>query len=89
MGDLHHDHMNKNSTPAGKQSGNPGIKYFLEFMQEYKSNDFGYHKTKVAQLLTVAREQELTEHPAGSSNRALRSLEKCADPCTEHHRACK
>ena len=46
-------------------------------LQEFKTSDFPYNKKKVAQLLTVLREQQMAENPAGGSSRKLRSEEKC------------
>lgn len=47
-------------------------------LQEFKGHEFGWNKKKVAQLLTVAREQNMAEFPLGGSTRKLRALEKCA-----------
>ena len=41
--------------------------------QEFKPSDFGWHKTKIAQLLTVKRERTLA---AGVSKRDARAAEK-------------
>ena len=43
--------------------------------QEFKGSDFGWHKTKIAQMLTVKRERELAE---GVSKRDSRAAEKRA-----------
>ena len=50
----------------------------LPTLQEFKGHEFGWNKKKVAQLLTVAREQSMAEFPVGGSTRKLRALEKCA-----------
>jgi len=44
--------------------------------QEFKASDFGYYKTKVAQLLTVAREQKLAEAGPSLKPRTLKAEEK-------------
>ena len=47
-------------------------------LQEFKASDFGYYKTKVAQLLTVAREQKLAEAGPSVKPRTLKAEEKYA-----------
>ena len=41
--------------------------------QDFKGSDFGWHKTKIAQMLTIKRERELAE---GVSKRDSRAAEK-------------
>jgi hypothetical protein len=43
--------------------------------QEFKGSDFGWHKTKIAQMLTIKRERELAE---GVSKRDSRAAAKRA-----------
>ncbi|KAK9806382.1 hypothetical protein WJX72_012269 [[Myrmecia] bisecta] len=41
--------------------------------QEFKPSDFGWHQTKIAQLLTVKREREIEQ---GITKREARAAEK-------------
>ncbi|BDA41147.1 probable 50S ribosomal protein L29, chloroplastic [Coccomyxa sp. Obi] len=41
--------------------------------QPFKPSDFGYHQTKIAQLLTISREREIEQ---GISLRQARKTEK-------------
>lgn len=43
--------------------------------QEFKASDFGWHKTKIAQMLTIKREREIEQ---GISKRDSRAAEKRA-----------
>jgi len=48
---------------------------FINQRQEFKASDFGWHKTKIAQMLTIKREREIEQ---GVSKRDSRAAEKRA-----------